>query len=266
MLRVLFWNVNRKDLRHLLGRLASETESDLVVLLENGNTSFETLATLTSSDPNFYLPSSFSPLRFQVFCRLPHLQAEEIHGANRISFWRIGNSKTETVFAFVHGPDKRNYDDDARTAWAIEVRREIEWVNEKWSNRKTVVLGDFNMNPFERGMDLASGFNAVSTQKCAMGRSRKQFGKNYDHFYNPMWSCFGDLSDGPPGTFFDRSAQGNFGWSILDQVLISSTVLDRFLDVRIIDRVGSTLLFRKNGTPNSKIASQHFPILLSLKE
>lgn len=49
-----------------------------------------------------------------------------------------------------------------------------------------------------------------------------------------MWSYLGDLSAGPPGTIYDRGGRGPYGWSMLDQVILSHSVVDLFGGVQIL--------------------------------
>ncbi|MHC4430644.1 MAG: hypothetical protein ACYTBS_02275, partial [Planctomycetota bacterium] len=77
------------------------------------------------------------------------------------------------------------------------------------------------MNPFEHGIVGAAGIHAVSDRSIAARGTRKVGGEDRRFFYNPMWSYFGDVSPGPPGTYFyDTGTQVNLYWNIFDQVLI----------------------------------------------
>lgn len=264
--RVLFWNVSRRDLRDYVCQLAIEFAPDLIVLLENSISTAAMLSDLRERvSPSFYGPKFINANRFHVFCRCPELVPHEIHNDDRVSYWTLGRLPNEMIFGFVHGPDKRNYDDAARQEWAIRVAHETDWVKRTYQNSQIILMGDFNMNPFERGMDLASGFNSVSTKLCASPKGRVLSRRKYDFFYNPMWSFFGDLSRGPPGTFYDVSNQGSYGWNMLDQVLISSNLVKRFMDVIIIENCGEIRLGTQLGRPNSRKISQHFPLLLELE-
>ena len=128
-----------------------------------------------------------------------------------------------------------------------------------------VILGDFNMNPYDSGMGLALGFNAMMTKECTALGERTHNDKPYDFYYNPMWSLFGDNSPGPPGTVHDTSNQGPYGWSMLDQVLLHHTMIDRFHNVQILTHAGTTALTKNNGRPDASAASDHLPILVDLK-
>ena len=65
---------------------------------------------------------------------------------------------------------------------------------EQVGHTRTVIVGDFNMNPFEPGMAGILGFQAVMDRRIAQRITRTVDRKEYSFFYNPMWSRLGDLS------------------------------------------------------------------------
>lgn len=110
-----------------------------------------------------------------------------------------------------------------------------------------------NCSPITRG----SAITAAGT--------RRHLDQDYDLYYNPMWSYLGDLSPGPPGTIYDRSGRGPYGWSMLDQVILSHSVVDLFGGVQILTTAGTSSLLDANGRPDSQNASDHLPVMLKLR-
>ncbi|OHB59995.1 MAG: hypothetical protein A2167_06825 [Planctomycetes bacterium RBG_13_46_10] len=113
-------------------------------------------------------------------------------------------------------------------------------------------------------MNLAAGLNAMMTRSCVAKGTRRHLGKDYDFYYNPMWSLFGDNTRGPAGTVYDTSNQGPYGWSMLDQVLFHHSIVPLFHDVEILTSAGGYSLMDENGHPDAKNFSDHFPILVTL--
>ena len=89
--------------------------------------------------------------------------------------------------------------------------------------------------------------------------------QKYDFYYNPMWSLFGDGSDGPAGTVYDMSNQGPYGWSMLDQVIINHSIVHGFESVRILTHAGNNCLTDAKGRPDARKASDHLPLIIKLK-
>uniref|UniRef100_UPI00405746E3 hypothetical protein n=1 Tax=Candidatus Electrothrix sp. TaxID=2170559 RepID=UPI00405746E3 len=115
-------------------------------------------------------------------------------------------------------------------------------------------------------INLAVCLNAMMTRSCTAKGSRRHLGKDYEFYYNPMWGLLGDNTKGPAGTVYDTSNQGPYGWSMFDQVILHHTVVPFFQDVEIITEAGEHSFMDKNGHPDAKNASDHFPIIVDFME
>lgn len=264
--KILFWNVNRKDLTDLVCLLARSTEADVIVLNEMCVASEVTLEALrreVSSD--FQLPAASRQGRFHCFCRNHDLDLSEVYSGDRTSVRSLRLGPHKSLLALVHGIDIRNNDTETRQFFLQGLAGKMRFVKEQQRTNKLFVLGDFNANPYDRGMTLAAGMNAMMTRSCVAKGFRTHLKTKYELYYNPMWSLFGDNTDGPAGTVYDTSNQGPYGWSILDQVLVNHSAVHLFHDVAILDRAETQSLMDNNGRPDSKKASDHFPIFVSLR-
>lgn len=266
MYRIVFWNVNRKDLREHVCSIGAASNADAIVLNENSVAQADTLVALRDHvSADFFYPNVISNDRFHCFCRTRSMDLSEVHRGNRISVRRMMLGSRRTLLALFHGVDIRNNDASERQAFVHLVADELRMVTARAGTSNLVILGDFNMNPYESGMGLATGFNAMMTRSCTARGTRTQNDKPYDFYYNPMWSLFGDNTAGPAGTVHDTSHQGPYGWSMLDQVLLHHSMVDRFHNVQILTHAGATELTNMNGRPNAAGASDHLPILVDLK-
>lgn len=262
--RVIFWNVNNKDLTSAVCSLANMTIADVVVLNENKVSSDKTLRELQNNvSVDFYIPDATSEKRFHCFCRNRKLDMSEVHSGLRTSVRKYKIGPHKALLALVHGVDIRNYDTETRQSFAQSLASEMCFVKEQQKTSKLVLLGDFNMNPYDRGMNLATGLNAMMTRSCVTPGFRQHLNKKYDFYYNPMWSLFGDETEGPAGTVHDTSNQGAYGWSMLDQVVIHHSIVPLFHNVSILTETEVQSLMDVNGRPDTKNASDHFPILVN---
>ncbi len=267
MPQILFWNVNKKDLTGLVCEIAASTDADVVVLNENTVPSADTLQQLQSEVlESFYYPTAISEARFHCFCKKPELDLSETNAAFRTSVRALRIGRHRLLLALVHGVDSRNYDREAQQSSAQSLASDMRLIKDQQNTNKLIMLGDFNINPYDRGMNLAAGLNAMMTKACVERGSRKLNGKRYDFYYNPMWSLFGDNTAGPAGTVYDTSSQGPYGWSMFDQVIMSYSVIDLFCDVKIVTEAGTKSLMDQKGRPDTKNASDHFPILVEFRE
>jgi exonuclease III len=263
--RIIFWNVNKKDLTSLVCSITKSTDADVVVLNENAVPSAKMLQALQENvSQDFYYPRVISSeKRFHCFCRNAELDLSEVHALSRTSVRKLNIGHHRVLLALVHGVDMRNYDPATRQSRAQSLADDMKLVKEQQETNKLILLGDFNINPYDTGMNLAAGLNAMMTKSCVAKGLRRDGGKDYDFYYNPMWSLFGDNTDGPAGTIYNTSNQGHYGWSMLDQVLINHSIVNLFDDVKILTEAGPQSLMNEKGRPNSNIVSDHFPILVN---
>jgi hypothetical protein len=274
MLNVLFWNLNRKDLGATLADVAKDTSASIVVVTEAGSKLNETLVHLKSrADEEFLaLESEEDRLskRFQLFSSRADLNLVQEFDADRMHVRRLRWKGLDFLLAFVHGVDPRNHDQHSRRSEAERLAAYIKICESRVGHRRTFVVGDFNMNPFDPGMRLPDGFNGRMVRRAALTRSSSvQAGLDEaDHapeFYNPMWGCFGDRTPGPPGSFYHPSrTNGLHGWNMLDQVLVRPQALDWFRDVQILTTAADVSLASGTGRPSKRRFSDHFPILLTI--
>lgn len=264
---IAFWNLGRRDRHELIERLAVAETADVIVLAESGVEPAAMLKDLRKHvDGEFELPESDTP-RLQLFTRGTTWDLREVYGdvSGRMTIRVLRFQQNEFLFAAVHLPDKRNFDAANRAINAHELAQSLRNSEDHRGHRRTVLVGDLNMNPFEDGVVSAAGFHAVTTKAIAQDGGRIVQGREYPFFYNPMWGFFGDRTPGPPGTFYYRDKFVSLEWHMLDQVLIRPDVLPWFRDdVKIMTKIGDTDLERPNGRPDNQVGSDHFPIVFRL--
>ena len=102
------------------------------------------------------------------------------------------------------------------------------------------------------------------TRAIASRGSRVIDSRKHSFFYNPMWSHFGDGGPNPPGTYYhEKSAHM---WNMFDQVLVRPALVGRFVDseLQVLTRAGDVPLLNRSNVPDTKVASDHLPLLFAL--
>ena len=69
-------------------------------------------------------------------------------------------ARSEILLSVVHLPSKLHRDGDDQSYECGELARQIAATEAQFGHRRTVVVGDFNMNPFERGLVGAGDLHA----------------------------------------------------------------------------------------------------------
>jgi hypothetical protein len=134
---------------------------------------------------------------------------------------------------------------------------------------ETIIIGDFNMNPYESGLVAANGLHALPDLQYISSKvdGRKIDGILYKYFYNPMWSFFGDNSL-PYGTHYYREpGHVSREWNIYDQVIYRPS-LSKYIDktkLEIVYSIGGQNLINALKRPDKDSYSDHLPIILEIK-
>ena len=249
-------------------RLVRAHEIDVLMLAECSIEPSEVIKTLNSDGGVPYvLPESESE-KVRIYTRLPSRALVELFDDRTqgvtLRKLKIG-PHPYLLLAAVHLPSKLYLSQDDQTLNSTVIARLIRSQEDKLGHSRTILVGDFNMNPFEPGVVGAQAFNAMMTRDLARRNERKMRDISYPFFYNPMWAFFGDWTSGPAGTYYySATTPSNQYWNIFDQVFVRPSLIDSLLEVRILDTDGQEKLLSKGGLPNRINASDHLPLFFKL--
>lgn len=270
MLTFLFWNVNRKPVQSIIARLANTHGIDVIILTECDINPADLLIALNVADPaeyHYVPPLGCEKINFYV--RFPSNCMRPIKEGNRFTIQALElPGRRDILVTAVHGVSKRDMDAESQIFGCAKLERNISLAEQQVKHCRTILVGDFNMNPFEPGLIAAGGLHAVMCRSIARERSRTVQDEDYQFFYNPMWSLWGDASPGPPGTYYYRRAEYRLlFWNMFDQVLIRPDLLEYFHneDLVILDSDGTSSLLSRGGYPDTNVASDHLPILFKFR-
>jgi exonuclease III len=269
-LNFLFWNTNRKPLIKEIANIAKHHNIDVILLAEYNLNDVELLLELNSESTDYHLPNQiFKKDKFKVFTKFKSDFIVPIRddAENRYTCFKLKLPVIEEFLVFViHLPDKRNTQPDSIRSYAGRMARKIKEIELAQNLNKTIVVGDFNMNPSDVGMIDAESFHAIMDSEIVKKESRIVSKKEYDYFYNPMWSLHGDVGNNVSGSYFYKNAElVNYHWNVFDQVLLRPSLIDSFEknSLRFVDFDGEKSLLTNKGVPNKKY-SDHLPLLFTL--
>ncbi|MCH8046698.1 MAG: hypothetical protein IID44_23595 [Planctomycetes bacterium] len=268
MLRFFFWNQYCKDLTHVVVEAAKTMRPDILAFCETGCPSRDTLQALESAG-DYHFTTGRVGERFHIFTRFSHRYIEVRKESDRFLILEVKlPARDRFLLMLLHGPSKG-------AGWtpisqALEMSRYVSALRDtqrECNLERSVIVGDFNMNPFEPGMVGAVAFNAVMDARQARKGDRTVQRRSYGYFYNPMWNLFGDKTPGPPATlFYDGHTQDELQWHMLDQVIVSPEMIDDLNvdSIRIVDAVGDYRLVTSGGRPWKSKFSDHLPLFFEL--
>ena len=264
-----YWNMHRRnDLGDLARRLVVVAQADLVILSECTSPPETMAATLSvPGGPLFrYLQAPGESKNF-VFASLPKDSAQAIGTAwnGRLAFHKVVHHAPEILLASVHLIDPINNSLDARNQFANQVADRIRKEEELRNHKRTIVIGDFNLEPYDLGLTGVFGFNAIECRQVIHeSESRTVQTVEIPYFYNPMWNLLGDLNGRSAGTFYMGPGDGTRTcWRMLDQILVRRALLGK--DGPQVSILQTSELLTRNGRPSASVASDHLPIVARIE-
>jgi endonuclease/exonuclease/phosphatase family metal-dependent hydrolase len=264
----LFWNVNRRGQSETIAALAHSLKADVIVLAEGDESAGTILRSLNppGTAAYLYVAAPVQSSAVQLYTKFPTDFITAVGEQGRTSLWHVSlPGQVSFILAALHLPSKLWKDEHEQAEIASEISKFIRFHEIRLGHDRTVVVGDFNMNPFERGILTAYAFNAVMTRKDALKSSRRVNDSDRPFFFNPMWSLFHDGDMGPPGTFHHSSPSHlSVYWNMFDQVLLRPSLLRHFnkSSLRIVTTCENESLLDELGKP---LASDHLPITFTLE-
>lgn len=265
-LRLLFWNVQRKlAAREHIVVLCDELKPDVLLLAEAPEAVDEITDAVGNNSPGTVRLSTIQS-RVEIFVLSKKYSLRPRFGESRAEGFVVQGAGIEPhLLVAVHLPSGLWQDEHGQVHAAGQLHDAVRsWENEL-DHQRTILIGDFNVDPFSPAMVSLLGLNAMMTRRRAARGRRIVQRDERPVFYNPMWNLLGDW-EGPPGSFYWKQGQvlGYF-WHMLDQVLVRGELAHGLSEARVI--TGDGRLLSNQGLPLRDI-SDHLPLFvrLNLKE
>ena len=249
-------------------QLAIEKSLDVICIAESGFEPIFTAKLLSVRTGTLFENCTVTGRKLQIFARL-EVKMKEVYGASdngRMTVQEFTFANEKYLLGIMHLPSKANWDNKDQAYEACVLSNIIRDLENERQNERTILCGDFNMDPFEEGLIAANAFHAMSTAESAMKGSRTIQSRMYNFFYNPMWSFFGDRTAGPAGTHHYRhSGHVSYDWHMYDQVLLRPACIDLLRDLEIVVEASNVQLAGKDGRPDRQY-SDHLPSWFALEK
>ena len=272
----IFWNIHKnKDIFPAIKDLAITEDVDILMLAEYPdcpeNELLETLNQAPSIYKYQYVPSNSPTDKVKVFIRFDLSFIKNCNDRKRLSAKQLFSPilNKDITLITCHLPSKIDMTDDDLSEYSVEVAEFIKEVEQQVDHKRTVICGDFNMSPFDKGMIKTRGLHTVMDKSIIYNKETATVrGHKYEFLYNPMWGFLGDTGKGNvSGTMYYNSSQSiNFYWHIYDHVLIRPELISYFDDslLEIITCINQNQLITSNFVIDKQY-SDHLPIKFNLK-
>jgi exonuclease III len=295
--RFLFWNImdKKNPFEDTIGRIVSENSIDILILAENdnikpnvieGKTNLTYLKQSTSKSKTkwlylFYRKEKLALTGIDVFKYEDDNDvidkktgdsrelAKYLNKKERLIAYNITVGKTSYLLFGLHFPSKIYCSNTKQEYLARKMKTYIERMEKEVKHQNTIIVGDFNMNPFEKAMLLPDAFNASMSINFT-NKSKKVYDINESAFYNPTWVLTGDFHSRTnerkvPGTLYydDMDEQATY-WQLYDQVIFRPGMESKFISssLEILEGFKNTdkSFLNEKSEPNTENFSDHLPI------
>lgn len=263
-MKILFWNThNNKNINHILSELIIDNNVSIAVLAEYEADISNLINSLFEQKIKMWEYNTIGCDRIKIIGDI-----DDVISGLQDDHYSLQIIKKEYILCCVHLISQlRNSSEDMRNIRIRRIINDIQALEKNNNIEKTIIVGDFNIDPFEHGCINADLFHSLPYYETTVKKCRTVAGQSFQMFYNPMWNILGDFSK-PYGTYYHRGS-GNYEtfWHIFDQVMIRPMLRESFVDssLRIITETNSMRLIDCHGYPNEKV-SDHLPITFEIKE
>jgi hypothetical protein len=272
MISFLFWNLNENaGAVPYVGRLAMTYGVDIFLFAECPKDTAPLITVLNAAFRGVYrVADEVIPEKVRVITRLvpSRLKQRLTLVGKDATIWTLqGDTLPRVLLVAAHLPSKAGgFTPHDQQTVAEQVARGIMSVEDQDECQDTILVGDMNMNPYEPGMAIVTGFHGLMTADLVKLGDRRFKGIDYRRFYNPMWGLYGDRTPGPAGTFYwDAYSPSNHRWHMLDQLLLRPSLVDRLRNVQILAGDGYSPFLGEDGAPDRDKVSDHLSILFQLE-
>ena len=262
-MKVLFWNTYKNEnINTILSELIIENNASVIVLAEYTAKMDELINILSSH--------GITMKQYNTCCERIKLLGSLTYVESRRdgSHYTIQTINNRDLLCCVHLNSKLHTGNESyREILIASIIHDIQEVEKEIGTENSIIVGDFNMNPYEPSCIDARYFHGIPVCIEAERKSRKVADQDFRMFYNPMWNLLGDFQK-PYGTYYRNNGEAqNTYWNIFDQVIFRPSLKDRFLkdSLKILTETSKRYLLDINGHPKKDI-SDHLPIIFEIKE
>lgn len=256
-MNILFWNLNKNDNWKYINDCLFENKIDIAVFSE-------------------YNKLSINKLRMDNYCMTDKLSSEHIiilykktmkkyhiNYGNRYVLIHFEYKNIDYLFVGLHLYDRKNYAANQRIELIQSIMSDIVKCEIDYNCKNTIVVGDFNCNPYDDEITQVNAFNAVLFKELIIQKDNvKHLGKKIDRFYNPIINCIREKTKMYGSFYFNNSFSGII-WNSLDQILIRKKLVKGFKTMKYIKRINNESLMNKC-IPKKRI-SDHLPLFAKIK-
>ena len=262
-MKILFWNLNKKNLTTTLYEIVNQYAIEIVVLTEAGFIKISSTKGFEVNDIIFkelVLPGS-DKIRIFYKANLKLESRRGDHNCAIASFYSSALGSPIILVGLHLAAMNKGY--ERRLHQIATIESFIEEQEKFLKTENTIVIGDFNASPFDLELVGHNCFNAVLYKDLIKKQDAiKWEGRKIKRFYNPMLHYVSETTEMYGSCYYHEENRPLY-WNCLDQVLVRKSLVDKIVNVMYIKSVGNKNLLTSKGLVN-KNYSDHLPLLFEI--
>ena len=261
-------NKNRNNINNCLLEIAVDKKCDIIVLAEYNDDIKDLYSLLNNNSVEKYniIPEMGGCERIKGLINIKY-EVVNLYEHSRYKIVMIETYLNKLVLGMFHNVSKIHHLNEDQAYILKDFNDNLCKEENKYNTNNTLLIGDFNINPFESSCISADTLHAIPFIEEAKKFTRFVQGKEFKMFYNPSWKLYGSRNIPYTTYYYNNSSILNYYWHIYDQIIIRPQLINAFIDdsLTIIAETKQHKLMNKN-IPDKNNYSDHLPLFCILKE
>ena len=261
-MNILFWNVSKRSNAKIVEDLLKENDVDIALFAEYSLNGIDTVIQDLESDYDWHDGNGGCDKITLIAKKEVKVSVTREH--SRFTVYRCVVGSEQYIVIGVHLFDRINHGQMSRMV-PINALNEFAAEAEKDAGHdRTIIIGDFNLDPFEEEVIGKPALNAVLFRSLIEKHEVIQYcGKRYKRLYNPILSYLKDET-GKQGSIYYGNGEAALYWNCFDQVLMRRSLIPQYTSMEYVTQTTKTKLLAKIG-PDRRY-SDHLPLIVHFKE
>ncbi|MCT4237489.1 endonuclease/exonuclease/phosphatase family protein [Elizabethkingia anophelis] len=257
-MKLIYWNTRKTNNQKAILEILSENNPDIFFISEVDNSLLNNFETNADDYEIFENPGCN---RVKILKR----KTLSLNLSIQNNYFTTVKNNNQQFIIGVHFPSQMYQSHDALKNYLRMFRNSIESEIGDSLDHDIIIIGDFNISPFEKPMIDFDGFSATNSIFSRKKVTHLQQTKSL--YYNPTWKLYNRIHF--PGTmFYARPSTTSFDileHHLLDQVVISPRLATKLKDeqVKIIEKTSSQTFLNSESLKTE--ISDHLPLYYEFK-
>lgn len=260
-MKILFWNLKNNSNEKWLSELIRENDVDIAIFAEYQSTSFDDV--ITKLDNNYIHHDGYGACEKVTLICKKSIETTINREQSRYTLYSCVVNQHLYNIVGVHLPSPSSSDSNDRKNIIRDIVQDINEREKEAKNRMTIVIGDFNCNPFDEEIIQKDSFNAVLFKSLIVQQEMIKYrDRVWRRFYNPIIHFLSEDTN-TYGSLYYSSGSAPLYWNSYDQILVRKELIDCISSLQYIRKITGKGLIR-DVKPITSI-SDHLPLLVDFR-